>query len=324
MAKRRRGKRSGNGNDLSAILTPTEMADFSIARRNQKPFLATGNKDRFLDYFSISGLEGLLNQTGIWTPDRLEVYLDTKKVPPQNFFSQLKLYNGLRFRLEPEKLQRILRSGASIVLNDIDTLSQGLKTLKGVLTDFSSGKVESNLYYSQPGHQAFPIHFDVHEVFAYQIAGRKRWRVYQQAHRFPIKHLSFLSSDTAAHEKAKGAVAMDFVLRQGDIIYLPAGYYHQAICTDSVSVHLSFSVIEMIGLDIVSELFDRGVLDEFFRTPVNRLGDDDQSPDERMDSYLKMLASNIEHLLTDKNFVDALKQKLREFQHPSGDVTIQK
>ena len=324
MAKRRRSNRSGNGNDLSAILTPTEMADFSIARRDQKPFLATGNKDRFSDYFSISGLEGLLNQTGIWTPDRLEVYLDAKKVPPQNFFSQLKLYNGLRFRLEAEKLQKILRSGASIVLNDIDALSQGLKTLKGMLADFSGGKVESNLYYSQPGHQAFPVHFDVHEVFAYQIAGHKRWRVYQQAHRFPINHPAFLSSDTAAHEQAKGAVAMDFVLRQGDIIYLPAGYYHQAICTDSVSVHLSFGVIEMIGLDVISELFDRGVLEEFYRTPLTRLGEDGQLSDELLESYVKLLASNIEDFLTDKNFLNALKKKLGAFQRPSGDVTIRK
>lgn len=319
MAKRKRN--SGMKRqpcDLSAILAPEELEEFSAARRDQKPFLASGIGDRFAEYFGVGDFESLVNQTGIWTPDRMAVYLDTQKVPPQNFFQQLQLYDGMRYRLVPEELQKILRRGASIVLNDIDAMSDGLKNIKQVLTGFSGGKVESNLYYSQPGHQAFPVHFDVHEVFALQIEGRKRWRVYQQAHRFPINHLAFLSSDTAAHEKAKGPMLMDFVMRPGDMIYLPAGYYHQAICTDSVSVHLSFSVIEMIGLDVISELFDRGVLEEFFRMPVARAGD------PPVEEYVKLLAGNIERVVTSRPFIEALKQKLRSFPHPAGKVSIRK
>jgi ribosomal protein L16 Arg81 hydroxylase len=187
-----------------------------------------------------------------------------------------------------------------------------------MLVDFGGGKVESNLYYSQPGHQAFSVHFDVHDVFAFQIEGRKRWRVYQQAHRFPINHLAFLSSDIAKHEKAKGPLSMEVVMERGDFIYLPAGYYHQAICTDSVSVHLSFSVIEMIGLDVISALFDKGVLEEFFRTPVARAGD------PPVEEYVELLAGNIERLVTSRPFIEALRQKLRSFPHPAGKVSIRK
>jgi hypothetical protein len=309
---------AGRQHDLSAILSPEEMEKFTAARRDQTPFLATGNRDRLTNYFGIGEFEALLNQTGIWTPDRMEVYLDTNKVPPSNYFVQLPLYNGVRYRLVPEMLQKILARGASIVLNDIDALADGLKFLKDMLVDFSGGKVESNLYYSQPGHQAFTVHFDVHEVFAFQVEGRKRWRVYQQAHRFPINHLAFLSGDTAQHEKAKGPVSMEFVLERGDLIYLPAGYYHQAICTDSVSVHLSFSVVEMIGLDVISELFDKGVLDELFRTPIVRAGDGALPVEE----YVKLLAGNIERLVTSRQFIEALDQKLRSFPHPAGKVSI--
>ena len=288
MAKKKpRGGMAGRQHDLSAILSPEEMEKFTAARRDQAPFLATGKRDRLTDYFGIGEFERLLNQTGIWTPDRL---------------------------------QQILGKGASLVLNDIDGLTEGLKTLKGLLADISGARVESNLYYSQPGHQAFSVHFDVHDVFAFQVEGRKRWRVYQQAHRFPINHLAFLSGDTAAHEKAKGSVSMEFVLEPGDLIYLPAGYYHQAICTDSVSVHLSFSAIEMRGLDVISELFDKAVLEEFFRTPVDR-ADGGALPAE---DYVKLLADNIEQLLTSRQFIEAIKQSQRSFPHPTGKISIPK
>jgi ribosomal protein L16 Arg81 hydroxylase len=321
MAKKKpRGGMAGRQHNLSAILSPEEMEKFTAARRDQAPFLATGNRDRLTDYFGIGEFERLLNQTGIWTPDRLEVLFDNRKVPAPNFFNQLAIFNGVRYRLEPEKLQQILGKGASLVLNDIDGLTEGLKTLKGLLADISGARVESNLYYSQPGHQAFSVHFDVHDVFAFQVEGRKRWRVYQQAHRFPINHLAFLSGDTAAHEKAKGSVSMEFVLEPGDLIYLPAGYYHQAICTDSVSVHLSFSAIEMRGLDVISELFDKAVLEEFFRTPVDRAGGGALPAED----YVKLLAGNIEQLLTSRQFIEAIKQNQRSFPHPTGKISIPK
>ncbi|MDA0651655.1 MAG: cupin domain-containing protein [Proteobacteria bacterium] len=304
---------------LGGILSAEEFAQFEAARADQKPFRAAGRNDRFSGLFCLADFERLVNQTSIWTPDRLEVFLDTKKVPPQTYYSQLQLHNGLRFRLEPAALQKLLDSGASLVLNDIDGMTEGLKTLRKILAGYSGAKVESNLYYSQPRHRAFAIHFDVHEVFACQIAGEKRWQIYQQAHRFPINHLAFLSGDLAMHEKAKGPLSMDFVMKQGDFIYIPAGYYHQAICTNDISAHLSFSAVEMIGLDVISELFDNGIRDEFFRTPIRR-----SAGNATVADYLKLLSENIERLATNDAFVQNIEKKLQAFPHSTGSVSIRK
>lgn len=134
---------SQDENYLSGILTPDEIAQFEAARADQKPFRATGQEDRFSDYFCLEDFERLLNQTSIWTPDRLEVLLDSQKVPPQNFYSQLQLQNGQRIRLESEKLQKLIDSGASLVLNDIDGMTEGLKALKKILSGYAGAKVES-------------------------------------------------------------------------------------------------------------------------------------------------------------------------------------
>ena len=90
---------------------------------------------------------------------------------------------------------------------------------------------------------------------------------------------------------------MDTTMSPGDFLYLPAGYYHQAICTNRSSAHLSFSSREFVGLDVVSELFDRAVIEEVFRTPVARRMKGGNRP---VADYLKLLAENIETLMSDE------------------------
>ena len=58
-----------------AILTADEFEQFEAARYNQKPFRAVGKTNRYSDYFSLDDFERLVNQTGIWTPERLEWFL---------------------------------------------------------------------------------------------------------------------------------------------------------------------------------------------------------------------------------------------------------
>jgi ribosomal protein L16 Arg81 hydroxylase len=145
--------------------------------------------------------------------------------------------------------------------------------------------------------------------------------VYQQLCRHPVKHAAFLSGDAALHERQKGAVSLDVTLRPGDFLYLPAGYYHQAICTGAVSAHLSFGVVEMIGLDVVSELFEKAVLGEFFRTPIGRSVRNGNRP---LADYLKALAETIEALMTDEAFVRSIESRLESFPWPADEVAFKK
>jgi hypothetical protein len=247
--------------------------------------------------------------------------MDTRKIPPHSLFSQLPRHNGSRFKLETGALQGFIDQGASIILDNIEEMSDGLRAIRNAIVDCTGGKVECNLYYSQPRHQAFSVHFDNHEVVALQVSGEKRWRVYQQAHRFPINHLAFLGGDQARHEKAKGPVSAEFLLKPGDFVYLPAGYYHQALCVDSISIHLSFSVVEMIGLDVVSEIFDAGVLDEFFRAPVRRANGDGAWSAE---AYVKLLTERIEKLATSAEFARKIEARLQSFPYSTGRVSIKR
>ena len=74
---------------LTKILTPEEFIALQEAIQSQSPFWATGKRNRFSNFFSMKNFEDLVNQSGIWTPDRFEIYLDAKKMPPHNYFSQM-------------------------------------------------------------------------------------------------------------------------------------------------------------------------------------------------------------------------------------------
>ena len=205
---------------LTKVLTPEEFIALQEAIQSQSPFLATGKRNRFSNFFSMGNFEDIVNQGGIWTPDRFEIYLDAKKIAPQNYFSQMPTHGALKNKLFEMGLQRYLDKGASIVLNDIDTLTPGLKTLRRMLTDFTGGKVECNLYYSQTNHQAFPLHFDVHDVYAFQVSGEKRWHVYEQICPHPVNHISFRGLDKETHEKIQqgGGSKASYFWRAGGIL----------------------------------------------------------------------------------------------------------
>lgn len=304
---------------LARILSADEFEEFECCWKDEQPYLATGNRARIQKHFSFKDFEGLVNQTGIWTPDRLEVVHDTKKVPPPNFFAQLPLQNGVRYALQPDKLQALLDRGASVVLNNIETMTPGLKTVRDSISDFTGGKVEGNLYYSQPRHQAFYVHIDVHDVYAFQVFGEKRWQVYQQKCRYPINHLAFLGGSVEEHERAKGEALMDFTMRQGDFLYIPAGYYHQALCTDQPSVHLSFSSVEMIGLDVISHLFDRAVHNVAFRMPLTRAPDGTRRP---VPESLEVLSREIGEMLGEAEFAKAVESIRKSYPQSTPEVAI--
>lgn len=83
-----------------------------------------------------------------------------------------------------------------------------------------------NAYFTPRMSQTLPLHFDNHEVFILQIYGTKKWQV--------------LDADTKIKGKAK--VLIDKVLTPGDMLFIPMGYYHQAVSEDETSFHMTFGL----------------------------------------------------------------------------------
>ena len=149
---------------------------------------------KLFDNYSLKEFEILLNQTGIWTPDRLQVLFDNKPISQNDLFVSEQNTVGVKPALNPRALQDALSRGSSIVLNDIAGLSSGVMKIREVLSNWTGGKLDCNLYFSQKDHQAFPVHYDVHDVFAIQVEGKKHWQVFDKGVDYPINHPQFTAA----------------------------------------------------------------------------------------------------------------------------------
>ncbi len=296
------------------------IGQLNTARQERKPWLGKGAIKNIASFFSLHDFEALINQGGIWTPDRLQVFLDTQMVPPQNLFQNKQTPAGVKPEVSLQRLQEALGRGCSLVLNDICGLAPAVMKLREILAAWTGGKIECNLYFSQRDHQAFPIHYDVHDVFAFQVAGKKRWEIFEQGVDHPINHPIFTNKTRRNPEEHKGTPVLEFDFEEGDFVYIPSGYFHHAMCREDLSLHLSFGLVEMIGMDVISVAFETAIQEAFFRTPVNAF----LTERDAIESYLAQWTDHIGTLSNGPEFRKKIRAQLASFPHKAESVSIKK
>jgi len=104
------------------------------------------------------------------------------------------------------------------------------------------------------------VHHDTHDVLILQVAGEKRWLVYDPLLELPLKHQRY-TKELGEH----GEPTEDLVLRAGDTLYLPRGWLHQAETSDSDSLHLTIGIAAHTWVDAA-----KGALDALEGEPAFR------------------------------------------------------
>jgi len=148
--------------------------------------------------------------------------------------------------------------GATIVLQGLHLTRPSIGAFCRSLEVALGHPAQANAYYTPRAAQGLPVHHDTHDVFVLQIAGEKRWLVYEPALQLPLKDQKY-SPDLGE----PGAPIHDRVLRPGDVLYLPRGWLHEALTSETDSLHLT------IGVNVVTWL-------DAFKAALNELRDDVQ------------------------------------------------
>lgn len=104
--------------------------------------------------------------------------------------------------------------------------------------------MQANSYSTPRGSQGFAVHHDTHDVLVLQVAGEKRWLLYDPLLELPLKHQRY-SKSLGEH----GQPTDDLVLRAGDTLYLPRGWLHRAETSDTDSLHLTIGINAYTWLD---------------------------------------------------------------------------
>ncbi len=104
--------------------------------------------------------------------------------------------------------------------------------------------VQVNAYLSPVETKGLDLHFDYHDVIVVQLAGSKRWRVWE-----PIERTRRPAKSGAAIPLPQfdelGTPLVDLVMHAGDCLALPRGFPHAAETVDDESVHLTIGIMAL-------------------------------------------------------------------------------
>ncbi len=110
------------------ILTPVTPEEFFAAYYGKKVLHVPGTADKFASVMSWARLNDILNLTGIWSGASLQLILDRETVPPHEYCRPAadRSTGAEVLQPDPARVTELIRRGASVVANDIDSLNPGL------------------------------------------------------------------------------------------------------------------------------------------------------------------------------------------------------
>lgn len=305
---------------LAEIIAPITEAEFFATYFDKQPLhVQAADRTRFAEVMSWRILTDCLDMTAIWSEVSLGLVLDTATIQPAQYCRIANDRNSQpRWQPDAEKVKRLLRRGASLVANDIDTLSPGLASVGAAFERALNGKAQSNLYCSWAAHQAFAAHFDTHDAFALHAEGEKRWRIYGNRADTPIAHPAFKSIPQEVHERQKGEVIMEPVMRPGDLLYIPRGFYHEALASSPGTVHVTFGLTYVIGLDVINLLLDHAVADPLFRSNLPSAAEGDVA----LRKHLAALGARLGQMVAGDPLAQDVARFRAEFFYPRGGFDL--
>jgi hypothetical protein len=150
--------------------------------------------------------------------------------------------------VDSRKALRLFDRGATIILNQVQLYHPPLSTFCKQLALELSAPCQANVYLTPSGSKGFNLHYDTHDVFMAQIAGAKRWRVYDSVIDLPLA-----SQGTSERLEATGDPFIETELNAGDVLYIPRGWSHEGAAGESTSFHITFGVYFFTWADAILE-----------------------------------------------------------------------
>jgi bifunctional lysine-specific demethylase and histidyl-hydroxylase NO66 len=266
---------------------------------------------------STTRLEQLLAVLPHWTEDNLKLILNSRPILGEHFLEKADV-NGDRHRADPAKVQLFLRIGASLVGDHIEDVDPVVRQAAAMLSDQFAGTAGANVYCSFQGIRAFNSHCDLHEVFAVQLEGEKIWQIYENRAEAPVEELKGGNAQ-AIIDQAKGTVMMTVRMQPGDLLYIPRGYFHDALADSSASLHLTFGIRPLDGRYVFRLLEELAVKDRQFREYLP----DGRANSEGLRAHLAGLADELAAVIRSPLFETLLTNRQRALVIRADSVDLQ-
>ena len=240
--------------------------DFAEQYWGRRPLLTRAAQlpARFDDLLGESAVDELLSRRGLRTPF-LRMAKDGDIVAPARYTRGGGAGAGAGDQVADDMVLQQLDDGATLVLQALHRTWPPLVTFGSQLSGELGHPVQINAYVTPPQNRGFAAHYDVHDVFVLQVAGRKQWRVHSPVLADPLRDQPWEQRRTAVAQRARETPLIDEVLAPGDALYLPRGYLHSAVAVGELSIHLTVGVHPLTRYQLVRHLLDAAASDPALR-----------------------------------------------------------
>jgi bifunctional lysine-specific demethylase and histidyl-hydroxylase NO66 len=268
---------------LTRCVGPVEAERFFDEYWEQKPLLVPRDEEgRFDDLLSVEVVEQRVTGGGLRFPG-FRIVKEGEKYDIGDYAEDVswspKPFSGTA---KTERIAAEFERGATIVLQALHLDHPPLARFCRDLERELGHPAQTNAYYTPPSAQGFKVHHDTHDVFCLQVEGEKRWLVYP-----PVLELPLKSQKYTPELGDPGEPVLDVTMRAGDSLYLPRGWLHQAMTSDTASLHMTVGVSVSTWLDALQSALKETAEGEVdLRRGISADG-------EAPDGLLELLASRL-------------------------------
>lgn len=215
---------AASATSFAALIAPLTPAEIVALWRSREPKLQQRMGD--------NQFPAVVNWNALWK------LIETGAIPAEN----CRLTYGRRIvtrafyvddgKINPGKLTRLLDQGTSLIVlrfePHLPALAAACRDAEGC--GFRIAYAGAIVTTGSGG--AFDIHYDWHDLIIMQVEGAKRWRIYGPRVRNPLEEL-------AGSKPPQTPPILDFILQPGDMLFLPAGFWHVCDNGPERSLHAS-------------------------------------------------------------------------------------
>ncbi|MFI0798003.1 cupin domain-containing protein [Amycolatopsis lurida] len=268
----------------------SDIGEFAARHWGREPLLRRTGGD-FGDLLDLDGVDELLSRRGLRTPF-LRLARDGAVVDSRSFTGGAGVGAEIGDQVRDDRVAALFAEGGTIVLQGLHRIWPGIIDFTTLLAGELGHPAQVNAYITPPSSQGFSAHYDVHDVFVLQLAGRKRWKVHAPVHPSPLRDQPWGEhADAVAARARDDDPVIDEVLEPGDVMYLPRGWLHSATALGDVSAHLTIGVHVITAFAVVEAFTALVGSEERLRASLP-LGIDVADPD-RLEAHVESTRENL-------------------------------
>jgi hypothetical protein len=251
---------------------------------NKHLYISRNDIEFYKSIFSIERYDSLINEN-IFSSKFLKI----SKLNSNLDKSLYSVYDSINkeHQINIAKSLELFLDGYTIVIDEVSQYDRNILDLE---IDLSNNlkfvqNISTNSYLTPKESQAFPLHYDVQDVFILQIYGSKKWQIFPDS--YNPKPLDFSYEYLLDEIKEQNLEGTTLTLTQGDLLYLPRGMSHEVSTNLEASLHLTISVVNYTISDLVEKCIHQIKKENsFFRTNINS--------NKNAEEYKKMIISNLQ------------------------------